>query len=135
MLGDRVAMAQVRETELDQEGNVSIVQTVVDQLADAPRFDQSQVPENAQVLGRPGGTDAGDGGDVAAAELLLEEGVDNLRPGRIGEGRVEIGQAPVSRVVGEPGADAIDVAGVDAGDLTELRIDRRASESHVRTSP
>src|SRR5438445_3006334 len=65
---------------------------MVNNLAFAPALDETQTAQHPQVLGYGGLADVGDGRQVAGAQLLVEEAVDDFDPRRVGEGLKRSGQ-------------------------------------------
>ena len=107
---------------------MSIFKAVIDELPYPSGLDQAEMTQDAQVLRCAGGANAGERGDVAATQLLLEQSVDHFGAGRIGESREEVGKVAIGVVVGETGARAGNILRVKAGDLTQLGLPRIASE-------
>jgi len=66
-----------------EERDVGVIQAVVDELPLPPELHQAQRAQDAKMLGYCRLADADDGRDVAGAEFLLEQEVDDLGAGGI----------------------------------------------------
>jgi hypothetical protein len=93
-----------------ERGDVVVVELIVDEATVAPRPDQTERTQAAQLMrdGRLRGTDRG--GQVADAEFAASECRHDPQPGRVAEGGEEFGKAEEFRTGRQwGGAHGVDV--------------------------
>ena len=97
---------------------VAVGQGVVDRFALPAEFDQFAVFQHPELMGYGALGDLHQLGDVADAQLGLEEGVQNLHPGAVAEDFEQLGQVVKPLVGGEVLPDPVHRGVVDQGLLT-----------------
>jgi hypothetical protein len=113
-------MALMCKSQLNEQSDVRVVEPVVHILSGAAGGDQAQGAKDAQMLRDAGIAYAQDCSNIAGAELLMEEEVNDLGPRRVGQGAKELGQDDIRPIRSKQVPGLSRLIGVDTVRLTEI---------------